>query len=856
MRRCVGSPDLSIHPLQILCPASLPAFSALQPSRMSVTLYFFWLSSSAYRVRIALYWKRIPEKRRGRRGRSHWCGVENGRGNSCNGTAHASGPSRGVTARGLVAPSAQRGAWSESLGRTTCFRRWRGSQRTVAAPGCDAVAYSLRIACPIVYDTKMRFFYSLSILIISPIAEGNYDLQASGAGEIWTKGGQSGGAPYNFNSAFMSYDGTGGGDLLGPGFANYVWGTTVSYAVWVNVQSFGSPAPLFANNLDASPPTVSFSLTVSSPSGSCTPMCVNYYVAAPGCTPATCTISASAPGLGVWFHVAMTYDGQTLSGYVNGILVASFKPVGGGALPTLPNAVMIASMKQRSGIFSFADGRLYSRSLSTSEVVAIKAGGCVQSGLVAWYSLADYSNPWANQVSASCTATPSPGPVPGQYDLFASGTGEIWTKGGQSGGAPYNFNSAFMSYDGTGGGDLLGPGFANYVWGTTVSYAVWVNVQSFGSPAPLFANNLDASPPTVSFSLTVSSPSGSCTPMCVNYYVAAPGCTPATCTISASAPGLGVWFHVAMTYDGQTLSGYVNGILVASFKPVGGGALPTLPNAVMIASMKQRSGIFSFADGRLYSRSLSTSEVVAIKAGGCVQSGLVAWYSLADYSNPWANQASSSCIPTPSFSQTRSLSPSQAPTVTLSPTASITPSGSPTISLTKSVSHSMSRASRSRSASISISPSPSVGAIRPLIFSGSPTARPPAQPATGLSEGDIIGIVVGVVGVLIAAAVVLFYYFWPRRANGYIALMSLTLGTSGGGANSINNDGHSSHDTRRTDTCVVCMDSPRTTVLLPCGHRCVCGACTSRLLDAALPPARRLCPICRAVITATVVPYD
>ena len=27
---------------------------------MSVTLYSFWLSSSAYRVRIALYWKRIP----------------------------------------------------------------------------------------------------------------------------------------------------------------------------------------------------------------------------------------------------------------------------------------------------------------------------------------------------------------------------------------------------------------------------------------------------------------------------------------------------------------------------------------------------------------------------------------------------------------------------------------------------------------------------------------------------------------------------------------------------------------------------------------------------------------------------
>ena len=55
----------------------------------------------------------------------------------------------------------------------------------------------------------------------------------------------------------------------------------------------------------------------------------------------------------------------------------------------------------------------------------------------------------------------------------------------------------------------------------------------------------------------------------------------------------------------------------------------------------------------------------------------------------------------------------------------------------------------------------------------------------------------------------------------------------------------------RAATCVVCLDSPKTTVLLPCGHKCACAACASGIIG-----SLRTCPICRVAITGTVVPYE
>ena len=52
--------------------------------------------------------------------------------------------------------------------------------------------------------------------------------------------------------------------------------------------------------------------------------------------------------------------------------------------------------------------------------------------------------------------------------------------------------------------------------------------------------------------------------------------------------------------------------------------------------------------------------------------------------------------------------------------------------------------------------------------------------------------------------------------------------------------------------CIVCMDAPVDTVLLPCGHLCMCNECSSSLLQSAKVKASALrCPVCRA--TASTV---
>ena len=40
--------------------------------------------------------------------------------------------------------------------------------------------------------------------------------------------------------------------------------------------------------------------------------------------------------------------------------------------------------------------------------------------------------------------------------------------------------------------------------------------------------------------------------------------------------------------------------------------------------------------------------------------------------------------------------------------------------------------------------------------------------------------------------------------------------------------------------CSICMDQPNTHVLVPCGHKCICGDC------AELVRVQGVCPICRA----------
>ena len=57
-----------------------------------------------------------------------------------------------------------------------------------------------------------------------------------------------------------------------------------------------------------------------------------------------------------------------------------------------------------------------------------------------------------------------------------------------------------------------------------------------------------------------------------------------------------------------------------------------------------------------------------------------------------------------------------------------------------------------------------------------------------------------------------------------------------------------------TDCCVVCLVEPKSHLITPCGHKCVCATCATRV---ALAAGRvSTCPICRAKVESVVRVFD
>jgi hypothetical protein len=63
---------------------------------------------------------------------------------------------------------------------------------------------------------------------------------------------------------------------------------------------------------------------------------------------------------------------------------------------------------------------------------------------------------------------------------------------------------------------------------------------------------------------------------------------------------------------------------------------------------------------------------------------------------------------------------------------------------------------------------------------------------------------------------------------------------------------HSRFKTRieEVTNCAVCMQRPKTTMLLPCNHVCLCSECASLALEII-----KVCPICRGSISSTTTVY-
>ncbi len=51
------------------------------------------------------------------------------------------------------------------------------------------------------------------------------------------------------------------------------------------------------------------------------------------------------------------------------------------------------------------------------------------------------------------------------------------------------------------------------------------------------------------------------------------------------------------------------------------------------------------------------------------------------------------------------------------------------------------------------------------------------------------------------------------------------------------------HDEGESKECLVCLDEEKNTVVMPCGHLCICSDCGKGLIK-----AKHTCPVCRGHI--------
>jgi large repetitive protein len=259
----------------------------------------------------------------------------------------------------------------------------------------------------------------------------------------------------------------------------------------------------------------------------------------------TNTVTASAPPLDSWSHVAATYDGTTMRLYVNGSLSNS----AASALSLLDNAAAFRVGNSALGTDGWAgdldDVAVYSGVLSAAQVQNhFQCGHRYRDVVLGTSGLQSY---WRLGESSGVTAFDSKSTVNGAH---ANGP----TLGGV--GAP-TFANAATSFDGV--DDYIGFGDV-YDFAGTASFTLegWFNRTAVGENTwRVVAGKEPAAGSRDGWALAISPGSQ------LLYFDRVTAGNDDT-AISTTATVAGTWYHVAATYDGATMRIYVNGSLEGS----------------------------------------------------------------------------------------------------------------------------------------------------------------------------------------------------------------------------------------------------------------------------------------------------
>ncbi len=259
------------------------------------------------------------------------------------------------------------------------------------------------------------------------------------------------------------------------------------------------------------------------------------------------TTGADFIEIGVWHHVAGTYDGDALKLYVNGVLRDS-NTLPSGSLSVTTNILAIGTW---SSLVDFFEGtvdevRIWSRPLSASEVLA-----SAQAGLRAlWHFNEDSSS-----TAADASGYENDGTLNGDAE-FDSGDGR--------------FGNA-VTLDGS--GDFVQVAQSSTLEPTEVTVEGWVKSDNPGGNFRYLLSKGAKACQAASYALYTGSTGG------LFFYVFDGG-SPAVLSSGVTASEIwdDEWHHVAGTFDGSTVRLYLDGEEIGSGASTAisiGYALPT-----------------------------------------------------------------------------------------------------------------------------------------------------------------------------------------------------------------------------------------------------------------------------------------
>jgi len=301
-----------------------------------------------------------------------------------------------------------------------------------------------------------------------------------------------------------------------------------------------------------------------------------------------------------WQHVVMTYDGVTLKGYKNGV-VGSTTYADTGSIAIGTNTIRIGGgggSSEGNWDGKMDETRIYNRALSATEVSDLYAygrvkqvqtsSGAMDSGLVGYWNF----DSDVEDVSGNNNAGTWYGSTTNRYVSGYRGMAGTFASA----------NSDYVLTDNS----VLLP--------STVTYAAWYKVNAFNNWAAVVSNLKHGAPASgfniVPYSGYIKICEGDGTAGYANQNVTVTGLT------------TGIWYHVAVTYDGDKFQVYHNGIYKGEWTKV----LSQISQKFLMGrwAVSYSSEYFfngSIDETRIYNRALSATEVSDLYNYGRVKSG-------------------------------------------------------------------------------------------------------------------------------------------------------------------------------------------------------------------------------------------